>query len=198
MTSDEQRTLFNQLGIEYLESNRYLPVSLARRDVRRTLYYRRNRLEFEELAGRYGEALRRGGWERRLEIRHIGGPLGFGLFAAEAIPAGDLAGEYTGVVRRARRERPLPAGGFSTDYAWGFPEVRNFALPLEIDAREAGGLLRFVNHSGRPNCEPDHFALDGRWRLVFVACLPIAAGDELTIDYGDAYWTGGARELVVR
>ena len=203
MTSGELRALFDTLGIEYLASNRYRPASLAFRDVTRTRYYRRSRDEFEKMKRIYGSQLQSqashaADEESGLEIRHIGGLLGFGLFAARSFVPGDLIGEYTGIVRPARRGRPLPGGGYSTDYAWGFPRVRNFGKSLEIDAREAGGPLRFANHSGEANAEPDHLAIEGRWRVIFVARRDIEPGEDITVDYGQAYWVGGERELAIR
>lgn len=197
MTSDALKPYFDNLGIEYLESNRYQPLSLARPDVRRTFYYRRNTGEFDGLAERYGGALKTGEGLPRLEIRHIGGLLGHGLFTLDSLSPGDLIGEYFGIVRHSRPGRPLPEGGFSTDYAWGFPEVRNLGRNLEIDAREAGGLLRYANHAeaASANTEPDHLPLDGNWHLIFVALRAIEAGEEITIDYGEGYWSEGFRDL---
>ena len=191
--------LFDRLGIEYLQSNRYLPVSLGLRNVTNTVYYRRNRAEFDSLAEQYGGALRTGQGLPDLEVRHIGGLLGYGLFTLESLSPGDLVGEYVGVVRRARPGRPLPGGGYSSDYSWGFPKVRTLGRSLEIDAREAGGVLRFANHaddsSTGPSAEPEHFPLKDRWRIVFIARRTLEAGEEITVDYGEAYWIGGEREL---
>jgi hypothetical protein len=196
MTPVALRPFFNQLGIEYLESNRYLPPSLASRNVKRTYYYRHNVREFDELAVKYGGSLRTGEGLSGLEIRHIGGLLGYGLFTLDALSPGDLVGEYLGIVRPARPGRPLSDGGYTTDYAWGFPEVRTLGRKLEIDARKAGGPLRFANHTADANTEPDHFPFEGQWHLVFVARQNIAAGEEITINYGEGYWSEGYRELV--
>ena len=202
MTGSELSELFTDLGVELLTANRYEPNSLAESDVRRTLYYRRNRREFEDLAARYGPALSLddAGMDSeahgRFDVRFLGETLGYGLFASEAVPAGGLVGEYFGVVRPARPGRPLPGGGYSSDYAWGFPKVRSLGRQLEIDARCAGGALRFANHAADPSAIPDHLVLNGRWRIVFVACRDIPAGREITVDYGQAYWSGGDRELV--
>ena len=202
MTSGELRALFDSLGIEYLAANRYRPATLAFRDVTRTRYYRRSRDEFRRLEETYGAPLKiqetRVAHDKSgLDVRHIGGLLGFGLFAARSFASGEFIGEYTGIVRPARRGRPLPGGGNSTDYAWGFPKVRNFGRSLEIDAREAGGPLRFANHSAEANAEPDHLAIGGRWRVIFIARRNIEPGEDITVDYGQAYWNGGERELVI-
>ncbi|PIE04527.1 MAG: SET domain-containing protein-lysine N-methyltransferase [Spirochaetales bacterium] len=197
MTPEGFRTFFQSLGIEYLSANKYVPFRLGERDVRRTPYYRRNKDEFELLALRYSSFLDNPEKLPELEVRTIGGLLGRGLFSLNAVPAGNLVGEYTGIVQPARKGRALKDGGFSSDYSWGFPKVSFPGRALEIDARLAGGPLRFVNHGINPNTEVEHFVSDGRWRIVFTAVKSIQPGDELTVDYGPAYWCGGSREMVV-
>jgi hypothetical protein len=204
VNSDPNRDLFDRLGIEYLESNRYRPEFLGRRNVKWTRYYRWNTREFDELALRYGEALISGEGPPRLEVRHIGGLLGYGLFTLAPLAPGDLIGEYVGEVSRVRHGRPLPKGGYTTDYSWGYPRVWNLGRELEIDARLAGGPLRFANHApeeptgseAASTAEPEHFPFEGRWRVVFVARTTIEAGGEITVDYGDAYRSGSERDLV--
>jgi len=203
MTSDAIKLLFSRLGIEYLESNRYLPETSGHSDVTRTFYYRRNRREFDGLRAKYAGALESGEGLPDLEVRQLGGLLGYGLFTLNPLKSGDLIGEYTGIVRPARPGKPLPGGGYTSDYAWGFPKVRTLGAELEIDAREAGGLLRFANHASPagsdsgPSAEPEHFPSAGQWHVVFIACHFIAAGEAITVDYGEAYWSGGERELLL-
>ncbi len=196
-SSDSIRHLFRQSGLEYLKSNRYLPESLGRRDVTRTLYYRRSRKEFGTLTAKYAGALRTHQAPPDLEVRRLGGILGYGLFTLRPLSPWDLIGEYTGIVKRAEPGRPLPGGGFTSDYSWGFPKVRTLGRDLEIDAREAGGALRFANHTADPSAEAEHFPSEGQWHVVFIARRCLTAGEEITVDYGDAYWSGGERELVL-
>ncbi len=200
MTSDAIKLLFNRLGIEYLESNSYHPEALGRPDVKRSLYYRRNRREFDRLTAKYSGALGSPQGLPELEARHLGGALGYGLFTLTPLNPGDLIGEYTGIVKRAAPGRSLPQGGYTSDYSWGFPKVHTFGRLLEIDARIAGGLLRFANHpsgeAGEATADPDHFPIDGQWHVVFTAKSSIEEGGEITVDYGDAYWSGGERELL--
>lgn len=224
MSSNATGELFAHLGVEFLVANRYEPPFLGHCDVTRTLYYRRNRMEFDALARRYGpllssesvdtpdarERIRGDVIEKdavlscyenvrssSLEIRWLGGLLGRALFSLNALSIGDFIGEYTGIVRPARPGRPLAEGGFTSDYAWGFPKVRSFGRRLEIDAREAGGFLRFSNHAANPSAYPEHFPWKGKWRIVFLARRPISVGEEITVDYGEAYWCGGERELAL-
>jgi SET domain-containing protein len=48
------------------------------------------------------------------------------------------------------------------------------------------GYTSLVNHSPEPNCDTVRY-IDG-FALDLVALRPIAAGDELTIDYGLTLW----------
>jgi len=48
------------------------------------------------------------------------------------------------------------------------------------------GLLTLCNHSARPNARVDrNFA---RHTLDLIAVAPVAAGEEVTIDYGCVLW----------
>ncbi|MCG8452566.1 MAG: SET domain-containing protein-lysine N-methyltransferase [Spirochaetales bacterium] len=186
-----------QLGVEYLSQNRYESNFPRRCAAEKTLYYRRNRREFEQLVHRYGSELQKELHYPPLEVRFLGNELGRGLFAGEEIKAGAFLGEYTGLVRPVSPELPLPQGGYTSDYSWGFPQYGLFSPHLEIDAREAGGPLRFANHSFSPSAQVEHLAVEGLWRVIFVAAEPIPKGWEITVNYGDAYWIGGKRELVL-
>jgi len=97
---------------------------------------------------------------------------GRGVFAQEPVPKGACIIEYTGKPATARqmatnRGRYLFWTGRGT----------------MIDGNIAGNRARFINHSCAPNCETDL-----RDRRVFIfAARDIAAGEELTYDYGDEY-----------
>lgn len=89
---------------------------------------------------------------------------GRGLFARRVIPAGTFLGEYGG---RRGTWRPGTFVG-----RWTF-RVGNATR----DGRRGGNLLRFANHCAEdPNVRLDGFA--------FYAAREIAAGEEITFDYG--------------
>ena len=101
---------------------------------------------------------------------------GLGLFATTAIPKNKLVIEYTG-------ER-IP-----TKLAQEIDRKRANKYLFEIDRRftidgsARSNLARYVNHS----CDPNTEAESNRGRLMFRAIKPIAAGSEITLDYGEEH-----------
>jgi len=91
---------------------------------------------------------------------------GRGLFAARLIPRGTYLGEYVG--RRSEWSEGTFVGNWTMRAG---TELRN--------ARLGGNLLRFVNHAKPPNVTTVGFD--------FYAARDIAAGDEITMDYGHGW-----------
>ena len=104
---------------------------------------------------------------------------GRGAFAAEAIPAKRKIGEIRGEpisVREARRR----ARGLSRIMIVEVSERR------AIDASASTDPLRFTNHS----CAPNAVLRIRQGRVELYAMRAIAAGDELTVDYGESHHEG--------
>lgn len=104
---------------------------------------------------------------------------GRGIFAVSALPARRKLGEVTG--DRVR----LPAAREAVARA---PRIylveltRRFALDCST-----GNDFRHLNHSCRPNC----YMRISRGRVEVYSRGPIAAGTELTVDYGATPHEGG-------
>jgi len=111
---------------------------------------------------------------------------GLGLFAAAPIRKYADIVEYTGpriptkearVLDRRRANKYL----FEIDRRW------------TIDGSPRSNVARYVNHACKPNAE----AVLDRGRMMFRAVKDIAAGAEITIDYGDEhmalYFKSGCR-----
>ena len=101
---------------------------------------------------------------------------GLGLFAAQDIPERKLIVEYIGKriptrlaqeIDRRRANKYL----FEIDSRW------------TIDGASRLNLARYVNHS----CDPNAEAESNRGRLMYRAIKPIAAGSEITLDYGEEH-----------
>lgn len=104
---------------------------------------------------------------------------GQGVFAAEDIPArrkiGEVRGESVSVQEAQRRSR-------------GQVRIMMIAVSARraIDATDSMDALRFTNHACRPNA-----ALKlNQGRVEFYAMRAIAAGEEITVNYGETHHQG--------
>jgi SET domain-containing protein len=101
---------------------------------------------------------------------------GLGLFATAPIARGRLIAEYTGPripTKEARaRERAGARYMFEIDGRW------------TIDGSPRSNIARYANHACNPNAE----AIDDDGRIFLRARRRIAAGEEITFDYGRAYF----------
>jgi len=102
---------------------------------------------------------------------------GLGLFATTPIKRGMLIAEYTGLripTKEARaRERTRGARYMmEIDSRW------------TIDGSPRSNLARYANHACKPNAE----AIDVRGHVYLRARRRIEPGEEITYDYGRAYF----------
>jgi len=102
---------------------------------------------------------------------------GLGLFAARPLAKRDYIVTYRGkwipTAEAQRRERRFGAKYmFEVNRQW------------TIDGASRRNLGRYLNHSCVPNAE----AVLRAGKIVFVALHAIAAGEEITLDYGEEYF----------
>jgi len=102
---------------------------------------------------------------------------GIGLFAVRPIAKKEYIVGYSGRWISTDEARRRERGGrakymFEVNRRW------------TIDGSSRRNLGRYLNHSCRPNAEP---VLRQR-KIVLIALRPIAAGEEITFDYGDEYF----------
>lgn len=102
---------------------------------------------------------------------------GRGVFALQAIPAGQRILEYRGEVTSWRRAsaRYRRSGMPGHTFIFGLADGR------VIDGSVGGNSARWLNHSCQPNCEAIE---DGRGRVFIETLSAVKAGDELCIAYG--------------
>jgi len=98
---------------------------------------------------------------------------GLGLFATRAYKKGERIIEYFG--RQISKEEE-----YSSRSKYLF-EV-NSRKTIDGTARE--NIARYINHSCKPNCEPEIV----RGRIFIDAVKLIKPGDEFTYDYGEEYF----------
>jgi len=98
---------------------------------------------------------------------------GFGLFAGEDIPKGACIIEYTG--------RELAPGEEFTARSKYLFEINS---KKTIDGSPRWNTARYINHSCRPNAEPEIH----KSRVFIFAKRNIKAGEELAYNYGKNYF----------
>ncbi len=100
---------------------------------------------------------------------------GLGLFTTIPIKKGTYIIEYTGKLLTA--DQANEKGGqylFEINSRW------------TIDGSTRSNLARYINHSCRPNCESD--TNERKKKITITAIKNIQQGEELTYDYGKAFW----------
>ncbi len=106
---------------------------------------------------------------------------GRGAFAEIAIPSRAKIGEITGELISVRTARQRARG-------------RCRMCLIDISGTQAldctkGNVLRFLNHS----CRPNSFLRVFRKRVEVYAKRAIRSGEELTVDYGESPHSGGMK-----
>lgn len=104
---------------------------------------------------------------------------GQGAFAAEPIPPrlkiGEIRGESISVaqarIRATRQERIM---------------IVEVSSRKAIDFSQSSDPMRYTNHS----CQPNARLCIRQGRVEFYAVKPIAAGDEITVNYGETHHEG--------
>jgi len=113
---------------------------------------------------------------RRIQTRRSG-VHGKGVFALTDFAQGETIIEYVGEIiswKEALRRHPHDPQDPNHTFYFHIDETH------VIDAKHGGNSSRWINHSCKPNCEPDE--IDGR--IFIKARRNILAGEELSYDYG--------------
>ncbi|KAF4028888.1 SET domain-containing protein [Phytophthora infestans] len=109
-----------------------------------------------------------------------------GVVATAPIPAGEVVGEYFGVLELfGPPSKPRQA---TNGYRMFLKTRTKSNKYVGIDSLHAGGLMRLVNHSCNP-CAGFHEVQTGdHLTVVVVTVLDVFSGEELTVSYGSKLW----------
>jgi hypothetical protein len=128
-------------------------------------------------------------------VRDTGTEMGNGLFTTEAIScSGDgsssgsnsrpvVIGEYTGLLVDT-----MDTGAYSMAYY--VSSSHGFEQNWQIDAKEVGNLMRFVNHSSTANVKFQNVFYGHMWHVLLVVIRDIEKDEQLFANYGPLYWVG--------
>lgn len=98
---------------------------------------------------------------------------GLGLFAKETIKKGNFVIEYKGTPM-TRKEAEYHPGRY----------LFEINSKVTINGARHSNTARYINHSCRPNCEPEV----KKGRVLIFAVKNIKTGQELNYDYGQGYF----------
>jgi SET domain-containing protein len=101
---------------------------------------------------------------------------GLGLFATATIARKAYIATYRG------RRIPTPEAQ-ARESSRGAKYMFEISSRWTIDGSSRRNLARYINHSCRPNAQ----ALLRKGQIVFIALRRVAAGEEITLDYGQEY-----------
>ncbi|KAF0737575.1 hypothetical protein Ae201684_006730 [Aphanomyces euteiches] len=102
----------------------------------------------------------------------------------EDVVKGQTIGEYVGeFILKAEYERRKQISAGTKD--WYFLHVKR---DLYLDGIEMGNLMRFSNHSCRPNAEIQLWHVNSEPRMFVVALKNIKKSTQVTLKYMDASW----------
>jgi hypothetical protein len=187
-------SLFKKLDIQYIEDYIIKYPELKKHNSFESDYYRDNRDEFDSLYNLFKDEIK----NRNTADIFISSSenRGYGLFANSDIRENSFIGVYLGIIKVEDEFVEYDDKGYDTDYAWDYPdEIDGFPL-LEINAKYSGNELRFANHDREPNLKVEHTIVDNYWYIFFLADRDIKKDEELTISYGEAYWSTEYREQI--
>ncbi|KAI6233263.1 hypothetical protein M3Y99_00938400 [Aphelenchoides fujianensis] len=135
--------------------------------------------------GRCGNAFTTDGLPFRAEI-DFDEQKGYGVRTRDYVPRGAFFCEFVG-------EMLAPHERANIVYQYAVRDAKAGRPAAVIDAKAFSNVSRFINHSCAPSLSPFAFvrAPDSSRaypQIGFLAVRDIAAGEEVTIHYGEAYW----------
>lgn len=120
-------------------------------------------------------------------LKFISPVVGYGIFATRAIQKDEFIGVYAGELRHVRwGQKDFKE---DVDYAWYYTVDGADGKKMIVDGKYRGNELRFINHAKHPNTKRIDVIVDGVFYICYVATRYIPQDTQLTVSYGEGYWT---------
>lgn len=186
VTNRQKKKLFKSVGSQYSNTMNIEFVDFSTIQPKQTDYYRSYSDQISRWSAKYHDDV----------VNHTLAPMylawvspvvGYGVFASKNITKGDFIGVYAGQLR-AVRELPDEKTE-DVDYAWYYTIHAPNGKKLIIDGKYQGNELRFINHDNNPNTRRIDVLINGVFYVCYVASKNIPKDTQLTVSYGDGYWT---------
>ncbi|MCX5923371.1 MAG: SET domain-containing protein-lysine N-methyltransferase [Candidatus Dependentiae bacterium] len=177
----QKRDFFKSIGCQYINfmDIKCAPSELP--DPKDSAHYKSDSKNILELSEKYRNDIQ----NKKLAsmyISLISKKVGHGIFATMFIKSGDFIGTYAGEVCSGQALE-------DTEFAWDYGAMVPSGDRLILDGKYRGNELRFINHAKDPNTRAVYLIADGKLHVCYIAQKDIAAGQQLTVSYGDDYWT---------
>ena len=104
----------------------------------------------------------------------------WGVTSSVPLPKNRFIGSYTGELHPANLI-------INADYALNIFNSKLYIF-LQLNAERKGNMLRFLNHSAKPNVENILLYFKGMYHSLFYTIDELDAGQPLVFDYGKDYW----------
>jgi hypothetical protein len=137
----------------------------------------------EEFRKKYLKAITSSSGDENIIISKISEEVGWGAFAARPIAAGEYIIRYGGLIEKSKSVK-------DRSYC-----IQSGIQGVILNAQRFRNLAAFINHSQHPNAESQCIFHCGVEHAVIIATQDIALGQQILIDYADAYFRKGSCPL---
>jgi SET domain-containing protein len=185
-TVAQKKNLFKSVGCEYSNVMEVGSSDFNKLKPKETEYYKDNKSTIDELSKKYRHQVM-SHHLAPMYLKWISPEVGHGIFAAHNTKKDDFVGVYTGTLRPVKPSTPTDVDDL--DYAWYYTIDGVDGKKLIVDGKYKGNELRFINHAKKPNTRLVSVLANGKFYICYIATKDIPKGSQLTVDYGDGYWT---------
>ncbi len=190
-TLPEKKELFEKVGCKYFDALKIEYPEFSKLHAKKSAKYQDNKKVADQYTQQYASLLTQDK-KAPMYLAWISKDVGYGVFAAKPIKKDAWIGQYAGVVRE------IDNGKDNLDYAWVYSLNGIDGKQLVIDAKRQGNELRFINHATDPNTVCiDVLGDDGIFHMGYIALKDIKKDEQLTVSYGNAYFTSRSMPVVV-